>query len=181
MMSNFKLEKETVSNLSLDILKFYYESAQKRLSDYREQEKNTTERGYKLISIYLGIATALISYIYIHWNIEDRVILSLLLIFIATVLASGCMMAVIFPRYYIPLGKKPSDFKPNEMASCLKGVNNELQYKAILSQEFPVIQNAINLQEKYNRRRTNLFKYSLVLEIAGIITSSIIFFALTTN
>lgn len=59
-MNEFILEKETVNILSLDIIKFYHDSAQKRLSDHREQEKNTTERGYKLLSIYLGIVTALI-------------------------------------------------------------------------------------------------------------------------
>lgn len=38
-MNEFTLEKETINILSLDILKFYHESAQKRLSDHRDQEK----------------------------------------------------------------------------------------------------------------------------------------------
>lgn len=174
-MDKFTLEKETVNILSLDILKFYHESAQKRLSDHRDQEKNTTERGYKLLSIYLGILTGLISYIYIHWNIENPIILSLLALAIGTLSASICMMKVIFPRLYIPLGRKPSEFKPNQMAPCLKEVKDDIQYKAILAGELSVLEDAINKQEKYNRRRTKLFSISFILIIAGIIASSVIF------
>lgn len=174
-MNEFTLEKETVNILSLDILKFYHESAQKRLSDHRDQEKNTTERGYKLLSIYLGIVTALISYIYIHWNIENPIIQSLLALAILTFLAAICMMIVVYPRLYIPLGRKPSEFRPNQMAPNLKGVKDDIQYKAILAKELSVLENAIKEQEKYNRRRAILFSFSFALIIAGIIASSVIF------
>lgn len=174
-MNEFILEKETVNVLSLDIIKFYHESAQKRLSDHRDQEKNTTERGYKLISIYLGVVTALVSYIYIHWNIENPVIQSLLAIVMGTMLAAICMMKVIFPRLHIPLGRKPSEFTPNQMAPHLKGIKDDIQYKAILAKELSILEDAINKQEKYNRRRTLLFSVSFALIIAGIIASSVIF------
>lgn len=174
-MNEFTLEKETINILSLDILKFYHESAQKRLSDHRDQEKNTTERGYKLLSIDLGIVTALISYIYIHWNIENPIIQSLLALAIGIFLAAICMMIVVYPRLYIPLGRKPSEFRPNQMAPNLKGVKDDIQYKAILAKELSVLENAIKEQEKYNRRRAILFSFSFALIIAGIIASSVIF------
>lgn len=174
-MNEFTLEKESIATLSLDIIKFYHESAQKRLSDYREQEKNTTERGYKLLSLHLGIVTALISYIYVHWDIGNPVILSLLALVMGTSSAAVCMMVVIFPRSYMPLGRKPSDFKPNQMSPLLKGIKEDIQYKAILAKELTALEEAIEKQEKYNRRRTRRFSLSFALIIAGIIASSVIF------
>ena len=158
-MNEFTLEKETINILSLDILKFYHESAQKRLSDHRDQEKNTTERGYKLLSIDLGIVTALISYIYIHWNIENPIIQSLLALAIGTFLAAICMMIVVYPRLYIPLGRKPSEFRPNQMAPNLKGVKDDIQYKAILAKELSVLENAIKEQE--NLKSATIIQYTI--------------------
>lgn len=51
-MNEFILEKETVNILSLDIIKFYHDSAQKRLSDHREQEKKY-DRERIQVTIYL--------------------------------------------------------------------------------------------------------------------------------
>lgn len=178
-MNEFNLKKESIEILSLDIIKFYHESAQKRLSDHREQEKNMTERGYKLISIYLGIVTALISYIYVHWDIGNSVILSLLALVAGTLLAAVSMMIVILPRKYIPLGRKPSELKPNEMAPCLKGCKDDIQYKSILAKELSALEDAIKKQEKYNKRRTILFSWSFAFIIAGIIASSVIFLTST--
>ena len=84
-------------------------------------------------------------------------------------------MIVVYPRLYIPLGRKPSEFIPNQMAPNLKGVKDDIQYKAILAKELSVLENAIKEQEKYNRRRAILFSISFVLIIAGIIASSVIF------
>lgn len=85
------------------------------------------------------------------------------------------MMIVVYPRLYIPLGRKPSEFRPNQMAPNLKGVKDDIQYKAILAKELSVLENAIKEQEKYNRRRAILFSFSFALIIAGIIASSVIF------
>ena len=64
---------------------------------------------------------------------------------------------------------------PNQMAPNLKGVKDDIQYKAILAKELSVLENAIKEQEKYNRRRAILFSFSFALIIAGIIASSVIF------
>lgn len=51
-------------NLSLDVLKFYYDSMQKRMNDYYQQARDTTERGYKVIGIYVTLLIALCAYLY---------------------------------------------------------------------------------------------------------------------
>lgn len=91
------------------------------------------------------------------------------------------MMIVVYPRLYIPLGRKPSEFIPNQIAPNLKGVKDDIQYKAILAKELTVLEDAINKQKKYNRRRTILFSFSFALIIAGIIASSVIFLISTTR
>ena len=56
-------------NLSLDVLKFYYDSMQKRMNDYYQQARDTTERGYKVIGIYVTLLIALCAYLYTNWEL----------------------------------------------------------------------------------------------------------------
>ena len=47
----YKVNNNTVFLLSLDILKLNYDNAQKRMADYHQQARETTERAYKVIAI----------------------------------------------------------------------------------------------------------------------------------
>lgn len=115
----YQIANGAMMTLSLDVLKLYYDIAQKRLSDYHLQARETTERAYKVIAIYVTVLTLLSAYLYTNWHLtwKSFAILSLLA---GACLATIFMIKLIFPRDYMPLGRTVSDLKPNEYAASLK-------------------------------------------------------------
>ena len=52
MEEKYKITDENLMILSLEVIKFYHESMKERLKDLIQTSRDTTERSYKLISIY---------------------------------------------------------------------------------------------------------------------------------
>lgn len=170
------LEKSTLKVLPIEVIKLYYEMGLVRFNDFRDKEAQATDRGYKLISLYLGIITALSSYIYIKWSELKDELFPLMALLIGTSLASAFILMVILPRNYMPKGRKPSEYIPNEMAKALKDINDDtIKYKCILSKELNELEKVINEQSKYNKKRTRLFEFSFIIEILGVLIALILF------
>lgn len=175
-MMNDILEKETLNILPIEVIKFYFDLGQVRLNDYRDKETQTTERGYKLITLYIGIITALMSYIYVNWDISNKAIIPLFALLLSTICAASIILMIILPRLYMPKGRKPSEYKANEIAKALKCVSNDTdKYKCILSKELNVLEEQIYKQSKFNEKRTRLFKISFYIEIIGVAISFLLF------
>lgn len=178
---NYRITDESMLNLSLEVLKFYYDNALKRLSDFHQQAKDTTERGYKLIAIYVSLLTLECAYLYTNWQ-TNAACMAILAMLIGTVLATGCMLAVILPRLYIPLGRDLTELQPNEYANSFgDSTKKEMQQKCILRDELGIMQGSINIQEKLNARRTRLFSLSLIAILIGVISSAIVFLLVKTS
>ena len=112
----YQISTDSMLNLSLDVLKFYYDSMQKRMNDYYQQARDTTERGYKVIGIYVTLLIALCAYLYTNWELT-AVGFALLSLLIGTAISTTCMLMVLLPRKYMPLGKSAEELIPNEYAS----------------------------------------------------------------
>lgn len=171
----YQITDEAMVALSLDALKLYYDAAQKRMSDHHLQARETTERAYKVISIYITILTLLSAYLYKNWDLSwsSFAILALLL---GSCCATICMLRLIFPRNYMPLGRRASDLQPNEYAASFgNGTKNEMQMRCILRDEINMLEYAIQWQGEHNRHCTRLFAYSLKAVVAGIIVSALLF------
>lgn len=165
-------------NLSIDILKFYYDNVQKRLSDYHQQAKDTTDRGYKLIAIYVTLLTLQCAYLYTNWQI-NAACMAILAMLIGIVLATCCVLKVILPRLYIPLGRDLYDLQPNEYASSFGNkTNSEMQQKCILRDELNMMQESITSQYMFNYKRTKLFGFSLIATLSGVIASAVVYLLL---
>ena len=171
----YQISNGAMMTLSLDVLKLYYDIAQKRLSDYHLQARETTERAYKVIAIYVTVLTLLSAYLYTNWHLtwESFAILSLLA---GACLATIFMIKLIFPRDYMPLGRTVSDLKPNEYAASFEGNTDEdMQMRCILRDEINMLEYAIQWQGERNRRRARLFGYSLTAILAGVVLSVLLF------
>lgn len=171
----YQITDEAMAALSMDALKLYYDTAQKRMSDYHQQARETTERAYKVISIYITILTLLSAYLYKNWNVSwsSFAVLALLA---GACSATICMLKLIFPRNYMPLGRRLSDLKPNEYAASFgNGTKNEMQMRCILRDEINMLEYAIQWQGERNRRRARLFACSLIAIVAGILVSALLF------
>ena len=59
----YQIANGAMMTLSLDVLKLYYDIAQKRLSDYHLQARETTERAYKVIAIYVNVSSMNYNYL----------------------------------------------------------------------------------------------------------------------
>lgn len=171
----YQITNETMITLSLDVLKLYYDTAQKRMADYHQQARETTERAYKLIGIYVTLLTLLSAYLYTNWVLSwgSFAVLSLLL---GTCLSTIFMLRLIFPRDYMPLGRTVSDLQPNEYAASFEDdTDNEMQMRCILRDEINMLEYAIQWQGERNRYRTRLFSHSLKSIVIGIILSVLLF------
>lgn len=172
---SYRITDDSMLTLSLEVLKFYYDNALKRLSDFHQQAKDTTERGYKLIAIYVSLLTLECAYLYTNWEV-NAACMAIVAILAGTVIATMCMLFVILPRPYVPLGRDLYELQPNEYASAFgNNTKSEMQQKCILRDELGVMQDAISQQEQFNKRRTLLFGLSLIAILAGVIASAIVF------
>lgn len=171
----YQITSEAMLTLSMDVLKLYYDTAQKRMADYHQQARETTERAYKLIGIYVTVLTLLSAYLYTNWVLawSSFAVLSLLLGFCS---ATIFMLNLIFPRDYMPLGRSVADLKPNEYAATFDDdIDSEMQMRCILRDEINMLENAIQWQGERNKYRTRLFGHSLKSIILGIILSVLLF------
>lgn len=176
--NNYKITDDSIINLSIEVLRFYYDSAQMRLTDYHQQAKDTTDRGYKLIAIYVSLLTLECAYLYTNWQ-TDAACMSILAILLGTIIATGCILKIVLPRLYIPLGRDLYDLQPNEYASSFgKKTDSEMQQKCILRDELNVMQESIALQGTFNDKRTRLFGFSLIAILSGVIASAIVYLLL---
>ena len=157
----------TVFLLSLDILKLNYDNAQKRMADYHQQARETTERAYKVIAIYATLLTVLCAYVFTHQAWVWQMLPVWLLLGGAT-LSTILMIKVIFPRDYMPLGRSVSQLQPNEYARNFtlenndqESVDDDMQMRLFLRDELNQLEIAICWQEEVNSYRAKLFGWSL--------------------
>lgn len=179
-MDDFKLNTAAIKQLSPEILQLVYNEAKERLSDLRVQESATTERAYKLLALFITLATATIGYLYLHWQPMEAPIIALMLFGIGLLFAIGFMLAVIRPRYYMPKGRKPSDYHLAEWAETMNGkeLRDEGKMMVLLAKELTLLEQSIQTQTHYNRKRTLLFTLSLASCILGFIVSAVFFICL---
>ncbi len=171
----YQISTESMLNLSLDVLKFYYDSMQKRMNDYYQQARDTTERGYKVIGIYVTLLIALCAYLYTNWELT-AVGFALLSLLIGTAISTTCMLMVLLPRKYMPLGKSAEELIPNEYASSFGDKTpSDMQMKCILRDEINTLEYCIQWQGECNIHRTRLFSFSLKSIMTSILVSAIIF------
>lgn len=162
-------------NLSLDTLRFYYDSVKKRMNDQYQQARDTTERGYKIIGIYVTLLIALCAYLYANWQ-PTAVGFSLLALLTGTAISTVCMLMVILPRKYMQLGRSAEELQPNEYASSFGNkTSSDMQMKCILRDEINMLEYSIQWQGERNIRRTRLFSFSLKSIMTGILVSAIIY------
>ena len=159
---------------SIYILKLYYESAQKRMGDYHKQANDTTDRAYKLITVYIGILTLLCGYLYVNWAITPS-IMAIFALAIGIALATAFILVIILPRLYVPLGRSPKELQPEVYAQYFAqstDLPDEKRLKLILKDELEMLQGCIDVQERKNKNRTFLFTLSLLSALCGIIASA---------
>ena len=171
---NFRIRSNSIEHLSTDILKLYYESAQKRMGDYHKQANDTTDRAYKLITVYIGILTLLCGYLYVNWAITPS-IMAIFALAIGIVLATAFILVIILPRLYVPLGRSPKELQPEVYAQYFAqstDLPDEKRLKLILKDELEMLQGCIDVQERKNKNRTFLFTLSLLSALCGIIASA---------
>ena len=179
--TTYKITKESAFTLSLSVLKFYYETAQNRMSDYHKQAGDTTERAYKVIAIYVSLLTLLCAYLFSHgqpaWGL-----LPVWLLLVGCACATFYMVQVIMPRDYMPLGRRVRDLQPNEYALSFSAEEeptpDETQMRCILCDEINMLEESIRWQEERNAQRTRFFGISLKFMLAGIGCSIISYFIL---
>lgn len=176
----YKISTESMLNLSLEVLKFYYESMQKRMTDLREQYNGTTERGYKLTGIYIGVITLLCSYIYMNWDITDNAVVASMTLAAGLGVGLLFLFFIIFPRYYMPMGRNLNELNPNGYAQYFSSLGeNEPaagdKLKHILKDEINALQDTIVTQTIQNRKRTFMFAFSLISTFIGIFLSFFFF------
>lgn len=171
---NFRISSNSIEHLSTDILKLYYESAQKRMGDYHKQANDTTDRAYKLITVYIGILTLLCGYLYVNWAITPS-IMAIFALAIGIALATAFILVIILPRLYVPLGRSPKELQPEVYAQYFAqstDLPDEKRLKLILKDELEMLQGCIDVQERKNKNRTFLFTLSLLSALCGIIAST---------
>lgn len=168
-----------LEDIPFEVLKLYYESAQKRMADYHQEAINTTDRSYKLLGVYLSVITLMYGYLYTKWD-EVEHLTALLFIAVGFTVATVFILLVISPRYYMPLGRSPKEMKLDVYIQYLKQekYSDEDKLKYILRDELKVLQDAIEEQYKKNGRRTFLFACSLLSAVTGILSSAFFFFSL---
>ena len=173
MKEEFKISDSSLDHLSIDVLQLYYNSAQKRMEDYHKQANDTTDRAYKLISVYLGVLTLLCGYLYVNWEIT-KPIMAILALAIGLGIATGIVLRILLPRTYIPLGRSPKELQPESYAQYFSQFNDytdEKKLKHILKDELKTLQDSIDNQATKNKGRTFLFTLSFIFAISGIIAS----------
>ena len=171
---NFRIRSNSIEHLSTDILKLYYESAQKRMGDYHKQANDTTDRSYKLITVYIGILTLLCGYLYVNWAITPS-IMAIFALAIGIALATAFILVIILPRLYVPLGRSPKELQPEVYAQYFAqstDLPDEKRLKLILKDELEMLQGCIDVQERKNKNRTFLFTLSLLSALCGISASA---------
>lgn len=177
----YKVSTESVFHLSLEILKLFYDNAQKRLADYQKQASDTTERAYKTLAIYATLLTLLCAYVFTHPALTWQT-LPVWLLLVGTALSTFWMMRVVMPRDYMPLGNTVSYSQPNEYANSFTAdgepVSDDTQIRIVLRDELNQLECAIRWQEQKNIRRVRLFKRSILSVIYGIIAAMLSFIIL---
>ena len=173
----YQMDADCVSVLSTDVLRLYYETVQKRMQDYHQQARDITERAYKVISIYVTLLTLLSAYLYMSWDCSWST-LALVFLLSGTVAAAILMLCIIYPRHYMPLGRRLSDLQPNEFTACFdeQETADDMQLRCILRDELNMMEQAIEWQGRRNRLRTRQFGWSLWAILAGVVLSVISFF-----
>ena len=177
----YQVTTESAFLLSLDVLKLFYDSAQKRMSDYQQQAGETTERAYKVIAIYATLLTLLCAYVFAHpaagWQM-----LPVWLLLAGTGISTAFMLKVVMPRHYMPLGHTLGEMQPNTYAADFttdgESVDDDMQMRLILRDELNQLEYSIRWQEQSNIRRTRLFGWSLKAVFSGILASMSAYFLL---
>lgn len=170
----YTVNSETVFLLSLDVLKLFYDSAQKRLADYQQQATETTERAYKLIAIYATLLSLLCAYVFTRPTAGWQM-LPVWLLLAGTAFSAAFMLKVIMPRDYMPLGHTVSEMQPNTYANDFtedgESVADETQMRLVLRDELNLLEYSIRWQEGVNSRRVRLFGWSLKAIFFGILAA----------
>lgn len=170
-----KITDENLMKLSLESIKFFHESMKERLKDLIQTSRDTTERSYKLISIYIGLLTFGFGYLYanLDFNATCYAIITLL---VGIIRATYFILLVLLPRTYMPMGRNFGELQPNEYANGWnEKVTTELQQKLILRNEIISLNDAIETQHKSNIKRVKQYRHSLNSTIWGIVASTVIF------
>lgn len=167
----YKVTTETAFYLSLDVLKLFYDNAQKRLADYQKQANDTTERAYKTLAIYATLLTLLCAYVFTHPDLAWRTV-PVWFLLAGTAMSTFWMMKVVMPRNYMPLGNTVSDSQPNEYAQSFtedgESASDDIQMRLVLRDELNQLEYSIRWQEQTNNRRVRLFGRSLRSILCGI-------------
>lgn len=175
MTDNYRITDDSLKWLSLEALKFYYESLQLRFSDSAQMAKSLTERAYKLISIYISLITLECGYLYSQWSTSEG-LLPIIIMAIGTAFALGFMLVVITPEHYTPQGRTFDELNPNGYAAAFEDFpESETQQKYILRDEIQVISDSIERQDLCERKRTNYFRLSLTAVSIGLLAAALVF------
>lgn len=177
MEEKYKITDENLMKLSLEVIKFFHESMKERLKDLIQTSRDTTERSYKLISIYIGLITFGLGYLYanLDFNATCYAIITLLA---GIIRATYYILLVLLPRTYMPMGRNFQELQPNEYANGWDeevAKKTELQQKLILRNEIISLNNAIETQHQSNIKRVEQYRHSLNSTIWGIVASVVIF------
>lgn len=176
--TDYRLTTEAAFLLSMDVLKFYYGTVQKRMEDYHRQAGETTERAYKVIAIYVTLLTLLCAYVFTYNNPSWHQ-LPVWILLTGTATSTFWMLKVIMPRSYMPLGRTVSELQPNEYAQSFtdneESVDDDIQMRCILRDEINQLEYAIRWQEEVNNRRTSMFANSLKTILVGIVLALLSF------
>ena len=175
----YKVTTATAFYLSLDVLKLFYDNAQKRLADYQKQANDTTERAYKTLAIYATLLTLLCAYVFTHPDLAWRTV-PVWFLLAGTALSTFWMMKVVMPRDYMPLGNTVKDSQPNEYAVSFttdgESSDDDMQMRLVLRDELNQLEQSIRWQEQVNSRRVRLFGRSLKSILYGICAAMLSYF-----
>ena len=167
-----RFSDEQLNNISLPLLQWYYEQADRNHRDLVQTSRDITGRGYTLLAVYYAILAAAAGYIITHLHQTDDTALTAgcLSVVVFCCIAIGYIMQVVWPHPFYPAGKTPDDFKILEYQYYFKGkmiLGGELQFKNVLADELLSVQYRIDYMAKQNKCRLKYLKTSVLFLTFG--------------
>ena len=165
-------ELDNVKDIDKDLIKFYFDQAEKSLKSTLELADKISVRAYALLAVVIPILTLILSYLsknYFGTELLSCQLLGLLwLVLIAVIISFGFLVYVVFPKDYYQLGREPKYIVKNEYYDNPE-YPKEASYKLMLSYELENYQYRISYMDKMNNDRVKSIKIAFQVSMVAFI------------
>ena len=154
-------ELDNFEKIDKDLMKFYFEQAEKSLKSTLELADKISVRAYALLAVIVPVLSIIFSYLsknYFGTELLSCQLLGLLwLLFIPVGISFVLLVKVVFPKDYYQLGREPKYIVKKEYYDNPEYPKEE-SYKLMLSYELENYQYRISYMDNINNSRVKLIK-----------------------